>query len=147
MTPPPLAPGYLPPTGTQPTPPSYAPPTAAPPSTAPPPLAEPRKPTTSLSPNREASPALSEARSYYDVYAVSPRVSEKRAGDRCLVDFWNLTGRELSVLVDGQQHVLSPGKSQPVDVGRRFVWKMDGRDPQAEQVAAGDSAVEIVIRR
>jgi hypothetical protein len=76
-----------------------------------------------------------------------PRVSDKATGERCRIDIWNLTGRDIDAVIDGQRQVLRPGKSAPLDVGRRFVWKVDGRDPQSQQVAAGDSALEIVIRR
>jgi hypothetical protein len=32
-------------------------------------------------------------------------------------------------------------------VKRQFVWRMEGREAQNEQVGAGDYALQIVIRR
>jgi hypothetical protein len=85
--------------------------------------------------------------SYYDAYAVAPRGPTSSVGDRCSVAFWNLTGHELTIKVDGQGHAISAGKSIPLEVGRQFVWKIEGREPQTERIATGESALEIVIRR
>ncbi len=152
-----------------PTRPAYSTPTAAPPSANPPPLTEPQ-PTPKQSPSSsdrppplavpppaveppklpsssDRPPAVSESTSYFDTYAVAPRGAPRPAGDRLTAGFWNLTDHDLTVKVDGQPHVLARGKNLPVDVGRQFVWQVEGRDPQKEQIATGESAIEIVIRR
>ncbi len=125
---------------------SYATPTAAPPSTTPPPLVEP-PPTTKPSVPGERPPAVSESASYFDTYAVAPRSGSRPTGDRCTVGFWNLSDRDITVKVDGQPHTVVRGKSLPLEVGREFVWQVEGRDPQKEQIATGEVALEIVIRR
>ncbi len=113
--------------------PTYAPPTAAPPSAEPLPAPRP--------------PAVSESRSYFDVYTVAPRDSADACGDRSSASFWNLTDRDVTLTVDGQSHVIPRGKSLPLAVGRRFVWQVQGREAQTQQIATGESALEIVIRR
>jgi hypothetical protein len=63
------------------------------------------------------------------------------------VGFWNLTGHELTVKIDGQPHTLAVDKNLQVAVPRHFVWQVEGRDPQTENIAQGECALEIVIRR
>jgi hypothetical protein len=134
-----LAPGYTPP-GTQPPPlaPNYAPPSPAPPS------ASPNVPTTSSS----FTPSQpNESRLSYDVYPVATRDVGPAAGENVAVNFWNLTDHDLTLKIDGQARALLRGKSLPVELGRRFVWQVEGRDPQSETIAKGESGVDIVIRR
>jgi hypothetical protein len=148
---------------------AFATPTAAPPSTQPPPLSEPSPATkpkeqppaqatplpappslpepTKPPPAIDKPPAVTEGSSYFDTYAVASHGAARPAGDRCSVGFWNLTDRDLTIKVDGQAHVVAHGKSLPLDVARQFVWQIEGRDPQKEQIATGESAIEIVIRR
>ena len=124
---------------------SYARPTAAPPS-APlggTPAPEPAKPTApAIKP-----PVVSEFRNYYDVYAVTPSDSRPPASDRCSATFWNLTGKDQFLRIDGTDHKLSAGKNLVIGVNRNFIWKMEGRDPQSERISAGEWALEVVIRR
>jgi len=78
---------------------------------------------------------------------VAPRGATGPAGARLTAGFWNLTDHDLTIKVDGQSHVVARGKNLPLEVGRQFVWQIEGRDPQREQIATGESAIEIVIRR
>jgi hypothetical protein len=130
---------------------TFARPTAAPPSstteTPAPPLAVPQAPKSPAPPSPTRSSDVRESRSYYDAYAGSPRDSTKPAGDRCTIGFWNLTGGNLTIKVDGQARSLPQGKNLQVEAGRQFIWQVEGRDPQRESIAAGESALEIVIRR
>ncbi len=116
--------------------PNYAAPTAAPPS---------------AEPSREApaprQPRVSESPSYYDVYAVAPRDTAEASSERCSASFWNLTDRDLTITVEGQSRVVPRGKSLPLAVGRKFVWQVQGREAQTQQVTTGESSLEIVIRR
>jgi len=146
------APAFLP----SPTPPPrateiYARPTPAPPSTAPataaPPLAVPEAPRTPAPPSPRRTSDVRESQSYYDTYAGTPPDPAKPAGDRCTVGFWNLSSRDLTIKINGQAHSLPRGKSLQVDVGRLFVWGVDGRELQQESIAQGESAIEVVIRR
>jgi hypothetical protein len=91
--------------------------------------------------------AVSESHSSFDAYAVVPRAADRPAGDWCSVAFWNLTGRDLTVQVEGQDHYVPRGKNVRLDLGRQFVWRVEDRAAETEKVPANDSAVEIVIRR
>jgi len=49
--------------------------------------------------------------------------------------------------VDGQSRTVMQGKSLAVDVPRRFTWQIEGRDVNQENIAMGEAALQIVIRR
>jgi hypothetical protein len=88
-----------------------------------------------------------ESRSYYESYPVDPRSSDKPVGDRCPVGFWNLTGHDVALTVDGKSHVLAAGKNLKLELARQFIWKMANHDPQTERIAVDTPGLEIVIRR
>ncbi len=126
---------------------TYAQPTAAPPSTTPAPLTDAVPPTKSAPPPPPRTPAVTDTGSYYDTYVRALHNSERREGSRPTAEFWNLTERDLTIKVDGQRHVVARQKSLLVEVPRQFIWQIEGRDPQKEQIATGESALELVIRR
>jgi hypothetical protein len=111
-----------------------APPTAAPPSAGP------------LTPGK-GQPEVSESRSFYESFSVRSQSTDKPATDRCAAGFWNLTGRDVTVSVEGQAHPVPRGKSLKLQVGRQFVWRVEGHEPQSEIVPKENSGVEIVLRR
>jgi hypothetical protein len=151
----------LPPTGS-----GWAPATPAPPSTGPVPAGSPAPatppglppPPPAVTPDKvppppapgTPPPAVRESHAFtntFDVCGVPPRTGEKPAPDRCSVGFWNLTSQELTLKVDGQTRTLPAGQSLTLDLGRKFVWQIVGRDPQTTTVAAADVGAEIIIRR
>jgi hypothetical protein len=85
--------------------------------------------------------------SFYDVYPVAPRGGVPPAGDRRPVSFWNLTGRDVVLTVDGRAQTVPRGGKARLVLERRFVWQVDGREPRNEDVAAGAAGLEIVLRR
>jgi hypothetical protein len=111
-----------------------APPTAAPPSAGP------------LNPDK-SKPDVTESRSYYESFSVPPQPTDKLRDDRCAIGFWNLTGRDVTVSVEGHAHSLPRGKNLKLQVGRQFVWRVEGHEPQSETVPKENSGVEIVLRR
>jgi hypothetical protein len=92
-------------------------------------------------------PVVREEGPLYDIYVVPNRDAVKPPDDRCSVTFTNLTDGEIRILVDAKTHAIAKGGSVQIPVTRQFVWRMEGRDPQNEQVRMGDYAVQIVIRR
>jgi hypothetical protein len=64
-----------------------------------------------------------------------------------MVGFWNLSGHALRLRVDGRDHRIASGETLKLEVGRQFVWRVDDREPQSEQIPAQAPALEIVIRR
>ena len=64
----------------------------------------------------------------------------------CKVGFWNLTGRDVKVNVNGQDRVVPRDRAITLDLAREFTWKLDGQAAQV-QVPADKNAHEIVLRR
>jgi hypothetical protein len=112
----------------------YAIPTPAPPSStpAPPAASGPKQP-----------PKITESHSPASRYPVATATSAP-APHR--IGFWNLTGRDVAVKVDGQTHRLPPGHAVTVHVERQFVWQLDQREPQHERLPEDKTTLEIVIR-
>jgi hypothetical protein len=84
---------------------------------------------------------------YYDAYSVGGSLPAADGTDRCSVRFWNLSGRDVVLTVDGQSVYLAAGRSMTRELPRQFVWQVQGRAGQGERVPAGEGALEIVIRR
>jgi hypothetical protein len=130
------APVVCPPTVTVSVPagPLYAVPTPAPPSqTFEPPPAK-----------TGAGPVVTEARAGTALKTVA---AGGAGNDRVRVGFWNVSGRDLTLTIDGQQHVLPRNRSITLNLGRQFTWRIDQRAPQSENIAEGNSTMEIVLRR
>lgn len=120
----------------------YATPVVAPASvSAEPPLAD--SPRASV--GESASTSQRPAGSFYSVL-LGPRGMERSDG-RCSVAFWNLTGRTLSLRIDGRDHVLSAGRSLTLDLPRSFAWQVSGREPEATRIAGESTTAEVLIRR
>jgi hypothetical protein len=114
----------------------YATPTPAPPSvTVEPPTA----------PGAKQAPKITESHLQSTLYNARPTNIAGQAGHR--VGFWNLTGRDVIVTVDGQAHQLPPGRSVTLHLARQFAWHLDGRPVQNEQIPPDGSTLEIVLRR
>jgi hypothetical protein len=114
--------------------PLYAVPSAAPPSqTVEPPPAR-----------TGAGPVVSEARTGTVLKTVAAGNSGR---DRVQVGFWNVSGRDLTLTIDGQQHILPRNRSITLDLGRQFTWRIDRRAAQDENIPEGNATLEIVLRR
>ena len=107
----------------------YANPTAAPPSsTGEPPLQK----TTSNS----AAPVIIATRAPLD----------KSGPDRCRVGFWNLTGRDVTLTVDGKSSTLPRNRSVTMDLAHEFTWQIEDDTQHVERLSAAQAAHEVVIR-
>jgi hypothetical protein len=92
-------------------------------------------------------PEVTESRSFYEAFKVQPTISDKPALEQCALGFWNLTGRDVTVSVDGKTQVIPQGKSLKLQVGRQFVWQLGGHEALTEKVPTENSGLEIVLRR
>jgi hypothetical protein len=131
---------------------TYAPPTPAPPSAGP--ITSeipPATPSPSAKPSAAppgSPPGFGESTSFFDAYSVASPKTAPSGGERCSVDFWNLTDRDLLLRINGgPAQTLPRGKSVPVAVPRQFTWQVQGRETQTTGVERGESALQIVIRR
>ena len=81
-----------------------------------------------------------------------PKITESRytesppGSKECKVGFWNLTGRDVTLLVDGHTHFLQKDHAVTLDLGRQFTWEMDKGEPRNVQVPADQHTHEIVLR-
>jgi hypothetical protein len=131
-------------------------PTAAPPSADRPaspveakPQPAPSKPAVSESNPVEPQPrhgvAVREEGPAYDSYPIV--LKEKPVNDQLTATFQNLSGRPLKVIVEGRDQELADKQTVTVPVRREFIWRVEGREPQKEQLGKNDYALQIVIRR
>jgi hypothetical protein len=79
--------------------------------------------------------------------ADKPNVVESRsARSACRVGFWNLAGRDVTLVVDGQARVVPRDRTVTLDLAREFVWRVDQQPAQNERIADDKSTHDIVIR-
>jgi len=95
----------------------------------------------------KGQPEVTESRSYYEAFNVRPMSTDKPSGESCAVGFWNLTGRDVTVSVDGNRQIIPLGKSLKLQVGRQFVWQVGGHEALTEKVPTENSGLEIVLRK
>jgi hypothetical protein len=126
---PPVVPVYpLAPVVALPTP--YAKPRAAPPSgTSEPPLEK----------SDQRGPKVIESR--YDGSATPASVK-----DKLRVGFWNLTGRDVTLTIDGQRHTVARNRAITLSLGRQFTWKMGEDPPRTEDVPSDERSFEVLLR-
>src|SRR5437773_416563 len=55
-------------------------------------------------------------------------------GERCKVGLWNLTGRDVTIRIDGQTRVLAKDRAVTLDLDRAFVWQLDQGETVSERV-------------
>jgi hypothetical protein len=115
--------------------PIFAVPQAAPPSqTSEPPMGA----------NGSRAPIIHESRSQGSKY--SPQENEDPAKSSLRVGFWNLTGRNVKLIVDGQSRLLERDRAITLDLGRRFTWQLDANQPQRVHVSADQTGYEVILR-
>ncbi len=108
-------------------------PTPAPPS---------KLPKVQMPPAQETkapAPVVTEARS---MTGTPPALAK----DRCRVGFWNLTGKDVTLVVDGKARTLPRDRAVTLELAREFVWQVDQQPARSEHVAENKSAHEVVIR-
>lgn len=66
--------------------------------------------------------------------------------DRCRVGFWNLTGRDVTLTVDGKAWTLQRDRATTVELDRQFTWQSDNQSQRNVIVPEGQSTFEVVIR-
>jgi|SRR5882724_188572 len=68
------------------------------------------------------------------------------AKDRCRVGFWNLTGRDVTLVVDGKSRLVARDRALTLELPRDFGWRVDQQPAQTVHVANDKASHEIVIR-
>jgi hypothetical protein len=116
-------------------------PTPAPPSTAP----SPYKAQMPSADKSAHAPAMSSA---------GPSVVESRTSSgtadspdtRFRVGFWNLSGKDVTLVIDGRPHSLARDRALTLELPRVFSWQVDQEAAQQGRVPEGKTAMELVIR-
>lgn len=68
------------------------------------------------------------------------------ANDRCRVGFWNLSGRDVTLTIDGKALSLPKDRAVTLDLERSFTWQVEGRPQHVERLAEGIATHEVVIQ-
>ncbi|HYV36306.1 MAG TPA: hypothetical protein VE988_11415 [Gemmataceae bacterium] len=64
----------------------------------------------------------------------------------CRVGFWNVSGRDVTLTVNGKAYAVPRNRNVTLSVSRTFSWQIDGKMAQSEKVAEDQLTHEIVIR-
>ncbi|MBI3407944.1 MAG: hypothetical protein HY040_06255 [Planctomycetes bacterium] len=115
----------------------YAAPSAAPPSGVP--SAQTKEPPLGSAPGK--GPTIIESRSSVAAGPATP------AGAKCKVGFWNLTGRDVTLKIDGQPRTLPRDRAVTLELARAFVWQVDQSEASSEQVPMDEAFHEVIIRK
>lgn len=94
-----------------------------------------------LDPKR--APVIIESRSFGGAFL--PQGPAPSAG-RCRVGFWNVTGRDVTLTVNGQARTLSKDRALTVELDRTFGWQIDSGAAHAERVPDEQTSFEVIIR-
>jgi hypothetical protein len=66
--------------------------------------------------------------------------------DRCRVGFWNVTGRDVTLTIEGKSWKVPKDQSITLDLEWTFSWQIDQRPQQIERIPTGQNTHELVIR-
>jgi hypothetical protein len=120
--------------------PGYAIPTPAPPSPTPEPPLQKTPAKAVLDPRL---PVIVTSRALVGSHVPGAAPLPK---DRCRVKFWNLSGRDVTLVIAGKAWQLSKDRAVTLDLDRQFAWQIQGGTQRIEQVPEGLAAHEVLIR-
>lgn len=112
-----------------------APTVSAPTVTTPPPLANPT-PAPPSGTNQDNTRVSTGSTSFY-----------RAGGDSVRVGFWNVSGGEKTLFVNGEVRTLASGRAVTLNLPRDFTWQISGNTSQREIVPSNRDTFEIILRR
>jgi hypothetical protein len=62
------------------------------------------------------------------------------------VGFWNITGRDVTLSIDGRTRNLAKDRAITVDVERSFTWQVNDGALHTERVPTEQNTFEVIIR-
>lgn len=77
---------------------------------------------------------------------IATRGTASVAGERLKIGFWNLTGRDITLTVEGKSRTLAKNRSLSLELGREFSWQVERAPAHIERVPEGLAVHEVVIR-
>jgi hypothetical protein len=66
--------------------------------------------------------------------------------ERLKIGFWNLTGRDITLTVEGKVRTLAKNRALTLELEREFSWQVDRLPAHVERVPDGLAVHEVVIR-
>lgn len=118
--------------------PGYAKPSAAPPSgTA-------KEPPVGKSAGE--GPRVIESKTYSVAEGSTVRAKDADGKDVCKVGFWNISGAEVQLTVNGKVHMVPSNRSLTLSLGREFTYQVNNQAPAMERVPDDKIEHEIVLR-
>lgn len=81
-----------------------------------------------------------------------PRIDSTRSlsgadnKEQCSVGFWNLTGRDVTLTIDGKSVMMAKNRKITVELNRQFDWQADNGMQRMERVPVGQTTFEVVVR-
>jgi len=87
-------------------------------------------------------PTVTESRSKTGGYAEAGTTKE-----RCKVGFWNVTGRDVTLKIDGQPRLLPKDRAVTLDLDRSFAWQIDQGESVIENVPEEQGFFEVILRQ
>jgi len=121
----------------------FAPPRPAPPSPEPPTGKTSEPP---LGKSMSLRSADDSKRAPQIVETRGPAVAPPLGKERCKVGFWNVSGRDIDLVVAGKTHTLQKDRALTLEVDRQFSWQVAGRAAAQERVPEEKAFHEIVLR-
>src|SRR5262249_6282794 len=117
--------------------PMWAQPRPAPPSgsSAEPPLGKPDS----------RAPKITESR-YAGTGAATPQSPAPVGKTALKVGFWNVTGRDVNLVIEGKTHRLPRDRALTIDVPHSFTWMLECVSHRSEEVPSTQTRHEIVLR-
>lgn len=89
------------------------------------------------------APIINSTRSLGGSYSPGPTPASK---ERCQVGFWNLTGRDVTLTIDGKSWPLPKNRKITVELEYQFIWQADRGAQQVERVPDHQATHEVAVR-
>lgn len=64
----------------------------------------------------------------------------------CRVGFWNLTGREVTLTIEGKSWTLPKNQVLNFQMERNFTWQVNGQLQHIERVPDGQASYEVLVK-
>lgn len=80
------------------------------------------------------------------VEARGPVIAPPIGKETCKVGFWNVSGRDVELVIAGKKHTLEKDRAITLELNRHFSWNLAGQPAAQERVPEDKAFHEIVLR-
>lgn len=92
------------------------------------------------------APASKQANRPDKAPVIIARLGAGASSDVLKVGFWNFSGRDVTLTVDGKARTLPKDRALTLQLPRAFSWQIDGLPAHTERVPEGAASHEVVVR-